>query len=278
MSSNDIDDEESVLASSSETASSNKQQKASGRPFNPVWNHFNQIEKKQEDLLKYVKNQEIPSKRQKHLENGMCLAFICAGISFNAAKNKIVCAWIQDLKPGFKIPTNSALENEIQINNIVGGGIKRYVATRWSSYYDAICSILHLKVAFVRDNLLPTKIMNHLLMIHLKLIVKHCKHEKISYIDHELTLEDILIVANETGELNSNDSNEDFDKDYVGVSEVGFKSLDEILKLEEAFDFNYEIFRENSKNNNAKLGSEDVVEENPNYDYNIDSLVDEIFT
>ena len=46
MSYNDIDDDESTSAFSSEISSSNKQQKTSGRPFNPVWDHFNQIEKK----------------------------------------------------------------------------------------------------------------------------------------------------------------------------------------------------------------------------------------
>ena len=31
---------------SSESSSSNKQQKMAGRPFYPIWDHFNQIEKK----------------------------------------------------------------------------------------------------------------------------------------------------------------------------------------------------------------------------------------
>ncbi|CAG8755469.1 2294_t:CDS:2, partial [Gigaspora margarita] len=44
---NDIDDEETISVSISEIASSSKQQKVSGRPFNPVWDHFNQIEKKE---------------------------------------------------------------------------------------------------------------------------------------------------------------------------------------------------------------------------------------
>ncbi|CAG8855293.1 14435_t:CDS:2, partial [Gigaspora margarita] len=47
---------------------------------------------------------------------------------------------------------NSALENEIRINNIAGGGIKRYVATRWSSYYDMIYSILRLRVVFILEH------------------------------------------------------------------------------------------------------------------------------
>ncbi|CAG8842090.1 13946_t:CDS:2, partial [Gigaspora margarita] len=303
MSANDIDDEESISVSSSEIASSSKQQKTPGRPFNPVWEHFNQIEKKKnghysagckycsdkwqranmatfkfhiarkcsnapmeaqlfyfKELTKDNENQKISSKRQDYLENGMCRAFACAGVSFNVAGNEIFRAWLQDLRPGFDIPSpktlagrifnkqlvqvetkiekelqhennitlhlyalhnysdsrhtaeflaqeietiinqigkekfcavvsdsahrlnlickdimkesfakrilsqatlvtqffrschiaNAALEKEIQINNIIGGGIKRYVATRWSSYYDTLYSILHLKVAFIR--------------------------------------------------------------------------------------------------------------------------------
>ncbi|CAG8548432.1 32728_t:CDS:2 [Gigaspora margarita] len=43
---NNINNEEPISVSSSKITCSSKQQKASGRPFNPVWNHFNQIEKK----------------------------------------------------------------------------------------------------------------------------------------------------------------------------------------------------------------------------------------
>ncbi|CAG8465176.1 12524_t:CDS:1 [Racocetra fulgida] len=100
--------------------------------------------------------------------------------------------------------------------------------------------------------------------------------KEISYIDHELALEDIFIVANENGELDSNDS--DSDEDYVGDSEVEFKSLDEILSLEETFDLDHEIFRESGRNNNATSRSKNIVEKDPNYDYNVDSLVAEIFT
>ncbi|CAG8855596.1 7947_t:CDS:1, partial [Gigaspora margarita] len=44
-SSNNIN-EKSTSTISSEGDSSNSQQKITGRPFNPVWEHFNQIEKK----------------------------------------------------------------------------------------------------------------------------------------------------------------------------------------------------------------------------------------
>ncbi|CAG8437824.1 2652_t:CDS:2 [Scutellospora calospora] len=325
MSSNDIDEEESISTSSSEITSDNKQQKTFGRPFNPVWNHFNQIEKKKadiiqlvanaqffyfkqltedndnqnttkkrktdsknkEDLLKYVENQELTSKRQEHLENSMCLAFICAGISFNTAENKIVPTLVAQFFKASHI-ANSALENEIQINNIVvafvrlayflhpkfkGYSFKRgqykkiakYASTLWKALgnSESSCQKLLEQLASYKVNESPFN----------DPFESDCQTPQI----YELTLEDILIVANETRKLDNNDSDEDSVEDYVEDSEEGFESFDEILKLEEAFDFDHEIFRENSENNNIRLGSEDVVEENPNYNYNIDSLVDEIF-
>jgi hypothetical protein len=205
MSFNDIDNDESTLSFNSETFTSDNSQKTAGRPFNPIWDHFNQIEKKKgghysasckyclqkwqrgdvstfkmhiarncskapldaqlfyfkqlanddesqkpnkkrklnsnnnEDILKYVENQELPSKRQEQLENGMCLAFICAGISFNVAGNEIFRAWLQDLRPGFNIPSSKTLagrifnkqiiqveakiENELQTKNCITLGI-----------------------------------------------------------------------------------------------------------------------------------------------------------
>ncbi|RIB22269.1 hypothetical protein C2G38_1013871 [Gigaspora rosea] len=153
----------STFTSSSEGANSNRQQNIASRPFNLVWNHFNQIEKKKGghysanckycsqqwacedlmtfkihiahdcskappdiklfyykqiidnnenqksnkkqkvnptnkgDILKYIENQELSSKRQEQLADGMCLAFICAGVPFNVASNKIFRAWLQDL-------------------------------------------------------------------------------------------------------------------------------------------------------------------------------------
>ncbi|CAG8769883.1 5881_t:CDS:2, partial [Cetraspora pellucida] len=92
--------------------------------------------------------------------------------------------------------------------------------------------------------------------------------EEIFYIDYELTLEDILIVANKTGKLDSNDSNKDFDKDYVENSKVEFELYNKILKLKEAFNFDHKIFKENDKNNNVNSSFENVVKENPNYNYN----------
>ncbi|CAG8816124.1 9383_t:CDS:2, partial [Gigaspora rosea] len=68
----------------------------------------------------------------------------------------------------------------------------------------------------------------------------HAK-EEISHIDHELTLEDVLAT----------------------------------LDLEEIFDLNHEIFRENGQNNNIRSDSEHVAEEDPNYNYDVDDLVDE---
>ncbi|CAG8772075.1 13339_t:CDS:1, partial [Ambispora leptoticha] len=172
----DINDEEST---STEISGSNTQQGIAGRPFNPVWNYFNQLEKKKnghysasckycpqqwsrgdistfkmhiarncskapmeaqllyykqltendesqnsskkrkadtknkEDILKYVESQELPSKRQEQLEDGMCRAFVCAGISFNVAKNEIFRAWLQELRPGFNIPSPKTLAGRI---------------------------------------------------------------------------------------------------------------------------------------------------------------------
>ncbi|CAG8846262.1 27488_t:CDS:2, partial [Gigaspora margarita] len=56
---------------------------------------------------------KLTPKRQEQLENGICLAFVCAGVSFNVATNKIFRAWIQDLKPGFKIPSSKTLAGRI---------------------------------------------------------------------------------------------------------------------------------------------------------------------
>ncbi|CAG8849392.1 7257_t:CDS:2, partial [Racocetra persica] len=65
----------------------------------------------------------------------------------------------------------------------------------------------------------------------------HTKKE-ISYINRELTLEDVLVVANETGD----------------------------------FDLSHEVFKENGQSDNTESNFENVVEEQPNYDYDVDSL------
>ncbi|CAG8833110.1 9582_t:CDS:2, partial [Racocetra persica] len=64
-------------------------------------------------IIKYVENQELPLKRQEQLEDGMCLAFVCAGISFNVAGNEIFRAWLQELRPGFNIPSPKTLAGRI---------------------------------------------------------------------------------------------------------------------------------------------------------------------
>ncbi|CAG8813896.1 31640_t:CDS:2 [Gigaspora margarita] len=489
---NNVNDEE---PSSKQTTQQTTQQTTAGRPFHPVWKHFNQIEKQKgehysasckycpqkwshgdlaifkmhlahncpkapiktqlfyfkqlveddenqkskkrkldlknkEDILKYVKNQELSLKRQEQLENDLRPGFkipspkILVERIFNKQVIQIeakiekklqskkyitlehlyalrnysdayyiakfltkeiktiitqigsekICAIVSDsianvvaarrlITQQFPhIITNAALEAEIQINNIVSGGIKRYVVTHWSSYFDTINSILHLKVAFIRvksiiqlesqDSTLAdcfihliklattiyqmpqdqhvtfrrhciTSINRRLsefnndtyrlaYLLHLKFrgqgfkpgqykqvanyastlwkainskessgrqfleqlatyklnkppfnelfesdsfekvealakihqyYTTHAK-EEISYIDHELTLEDVLAVANET----------------------------------EDFELNYEIFRENDQNDNIESNFENVVEEEPNYDYDIDNLVNEFFS
>ncbi|CAG8688860.1 6348_t:CDS:2, partial [Cetraspora pellucida] len=87
--------------------------------------------------------------------------------------------------------------------------------------------------------------------------ITHTKKE-ISYINHELTLEAILILVNKTEKLYGNDSDKDSDEDYVEDSKVGFELHNEILKLEEAFDFDHKIFKENDRNNNVNSGFENV--------------------
>ncbi|CAG8489975.1 4287_t:CDS:2 [Gigaspora rosea] len=56
-----------------------------------------------------------------------------------------------------------------------------------------------------------------------------------------------------------------------------FESLDEILDLEERFDLNHEIFGGTNPNDNIELSSENMVDEEPNYDYDLNSVVDEFF-
>ncbi|CAG8452790.1 8909_t:CDS:1, partial [Scutellospora calospora] len=90
-----------------------------------------------------------------------------------------------------------------------------------------------------------------------------------------LTLENILTIA---CEFEESDEEDNIDKDYVENNKAEFKLFDGVLNLKESFDLNHDIFEEKSENNIIKIDNENVVEEQPNYDYNIDSLVDEIFT
>lgn len=83
----------------------------------------------------------------------------------------------------------------------------------------------------------------------------------------------MLAVTDEIGELdddNSDEGSDDYDYDYDGVE---FETLDELLDLEESFDLNHEIFREEGQTNNIESDLEnEVVEEQPNYDYDVNSL------
>ncbi|CAG8851363.1 13790_t:CDS:2, partial [Gigaspora margarita] len=92
FSSNDIDDEP-TLAFSSKTTSLNDIDDESTSAFSS----------------KMTSNKQ----QKEQLENRMCLAFVCAGVSFNVAANEIFRAWIQDLKPGFKIPSSKTLAERI---------------------------------------------------------------------------------------------------------------------------------------------------------------------
>ncbi|CAG8812421.1 32360_t:CDS:2 [Gigaspora margarita] len=76
---------------------------------------------------------------------------ICAVVSNNGANVVAARRLItQKFSHIMNVSSNSVLEHEIQVNNIVGEGIKCYITTRWSSYYDTIYLLLCLKVAFIR--------------------------------------------------------------------------------------------------------------------------------
>ncbi|CAG8838043.1 42305_t:CDS:2, partial [Gigaspora margarita] len=414
--------------------------------------------KNKEDILKYIENQELTPKRQEQLENGMCLAFVCAGISFNVAKNKIFHTWLQDLRPGFKIPgfktlawrifnkqiirveakmeseiqnknyitlkhlyalcnysnmhhtsefliqeietivtqigaekicavvsdnganvaaawrlitqkfphivnvsciahwlnlickdimkefflkrvlsqailvvqffksshiANLAFENKIQINNIVGRGIKQYVVTHWSSYYDTIYSILCLKVAFIRilehdldiiTNNEVYSILNRGLFyddLYFMTTVLQPIKESIVQLERQLasyklskppfnepfkpdcqtpqtwwkTIEDVydhlstlaVKLLNITPHSASFEALAKIHRYYTthAKEEISYINCEltledvlavanETLDLKEIFDLNHKIFRENA-------------EEDPNYNYDVDDLVDEVF-
>ncbi|CAG8652678.1 3753_t:CDS:2 [Cetraspora pellucida] len=164
--------------------------------------------KNKEDIIKYVENQELSLKKQEQLENSMCLVFVCASVLFNIAGNEIFHAWLQNLRPGFNIPSSRTLAERIFNKQII-----------------------------------------------------------------KLTLEDVLTIADKAEKLNDNNS----DKGSIKNDKIEFELLDELLKLEETFDLNYEIFTEKGQSNSIESNSKNVVEEQPNYDYNVDNLVDKMF-
>ncbi|CAG8821059.1 17140_t:CDS:2, partial [Gigaspora margarita] len=250
---------------------------------------------------------------------------------------------------------NSVLENEIQINNIV--------ATRWSSYYDAIYSILHLKVAFIRilehnsdaisnnepikESIIQLESQDSTLADCFVYLIKLAatiyqipqdqhttfilgfrrdQYKKISryadnlrkafgnketscrqllgqlasYKENELPFnklfepncqtpqtcrsisKDSLILHNTCQRRNFLYQSGSYfrrcigHKDEIGELDDDNSDEDELLDLEESFDLNHEIFREEDHNNNIESDLEDeVVEEQPNYNYNVNSLVDQ---
>ncbi|CAG8821057.1 17139_t:CDS:2 [Gigaspora margarita] len=76
-STNDMNDNESTSTFSSEGANSNRQQNLAGQPFNPVWDHFNQVEKKKKALSdvqlfyykQLIENNEIQKSNKKQKVN-----------------------------------------------------------------------------------------------------------------------------------------------------------------------------------------------------------------
>ncbi|CAG8727108.1 10844_t:CDS:2, partial [Racocetra fulgida] len=189
--------------------------------------------------------------RQEQLENDMCLAFVCASISFNVAGNEIFRGWLQNLRPGFKIPSPKTLAERILNKQIIQVEAKmenelqnqyKRIATCASALWKSLgnsestCRQLIGQLASYKENESPYD----------DPFEPDCQTpqtwwktiEDISYIDRELTLEDVLAVANEVEELDDNDSDEGSAED----DKTEFESLDETLNLEENFDLNYEFF------------------------------------
>ena len=48
----------------------------------------------------------------------------------------------------------SLLEKYVEDFNIEGGGLKTWVKTRWTTMFDAVDSILHLKLALEKVNMI----------------------------------------------------------------------------------------------------------------------------
>ncbi|CAG8489955.1 4286_t:CDS:2 [Gigaspora rosea] len=229
MSSYNNTEKEPISTYSLGSASSNKQQKTAGRPFHPIWDHFNQIEKKKpafkvpssKILVGRIFDKQIiqvEAKMENELQNTNYITLALDGWTdprgrsiwnflvltpdqkehlyalrnYSSARHtaeflakeietiitkigtKKICAVVSDnganvaaarrlitqkfphimnvsyIANWLNLISNLVLEHEIQVNNIIGGGIKRYITTRWSSYYDTIYSLLRLKVAFIR--------------------------------------------------------------------------------------------------------------------------------
>lgn len=101
---------------------------------------------------------KLISERHKHIFDISCIAHRFNLISKDLLKNDFanqVLRRANTLATFFKSShqAGAILEQEIKLNSIVGGGIKTFVRTRWTSYYDTLQSIVRLQVAFVKVNL-----------------------------------------------------------------------------------------------------------------------------
>ncbi|CAG8829122.1 26390_t:CDS:2, partial [Gigaspora margarita] len=153
---------------------------------------------------------------------------------------------------------NSALKNEIQINNIVGQlAFYKLSEPPFNKPFEPDCQIPQIWWKTIED------VYDHLSTLAVKLfnIILH----SVSY---------VLAIANEVEEFDNSDSDENSGED--DNDEIEIELLDKTLDLEEIFDLNYEIFKENGQNN-IRSDSEHVAKEDPNYNYNIDDLVNEVF-
>ncbi|CAG8826363.1 43658_t:CDS:2, partial [Gigaspora margarita] len=148
---------------------------------------------------------------------------------------------------------NLVLKKEIQINNIVAQLASYQLnelpynepfepdyepSQTWWKILENVYIYLLTLAAKLLNITSHSASLEGLAKIH-RYYMTHAK-EEISYINCELTLEDVLIVANKSEELDADDS--DSEEDLIEDNKVEFESLDEILCLKEKFDLDHEIF------------------------------------
>jgi hypothetical protein len=96
---------------------------------------------------------KIVTNKFKHIINLRCIAHCINLVTKDIIKHNFAKSLISKCKIIVKFfkrshrATNILLEN-INKNNIVGGGLKKYCKTRWTSVYDTVASIIRLKPCF----------------------------------------------------------------------------------------------------------------------------------
>ncbi|RIB04622.1 hypothetical protein C2G38_2148936 [Gigaspora rosea] len=234
--------------------------------------------KNKEDILKYVENQELTPKRQEQLKNDMCLAFVCAGISFNVAKNKIFHAWLQDLRLGFKIPGSKTLAGRIFNKQIIRVEVKmeseiqnkNYITL--GSFYDDLYFMTTV-LRPIKESIVQLESRDSTLADCFIYLIK------LASTIYQMPQDQHVIFRRHC--VNSiNRRLLEFNNDIYYLAYFlhpkfkghGFKrgQYKKISRFAE-------IFRENGQNNNIRSDSEHVAEEDPNYNYDVDDLVDKVF-